>query len=130
MTLDLTALYIIVDDLYQKHYAHLKPRRPGRRPELSDSEVLTLSIWAQWFGTSERDHEHVRTVGDCGWAGKRLGEHVVEHRGPACPHAIGVLLAWNHARSDTLSEHCISSGPEEKSTVEGVGAHRGGLGRP
>ena len=26
----LTALYTIVDDLYQKHYAHLKPRRPGR----------------------------------------------------------------------------------------------------
>ena len=85
MTLDLTALYIIVDDLYQKHYAHLKPRRPGRRLELSDSEVLTLSICAQWFGTSERDHEHVRTVGDCGWAGKRLGGHLVEHRGPRLP---------------------------------------------
>ena len=58
MTLDLdtflVALYTIVDDLYQEHYAHTKPRRPGRRPELSDSEVLTLSICAQWFGSSER----------------------------------------------------------------------------
>ncbi len=58
MTLDLdtflTALYTIVDDLYNKHYLHLKPRRPGRRPRLSDSEVLTLAICAQWSGTSER----------------------------------------------------------------------------
>jgi len=58
LTLDLdtflVALYTIVDDLYQEHYAHTKPRRPGRRPELSDSEVLTLSICAQWFGSSER----------------------------------------------------------------------------
>ncbi len=50
----LVALYTTVDDLYQKHYAGTKPRRPGRRPELSDSEVLTLAICAQWFGTSER----------------------------------------------------------------------------
>ena len=58
MTLDLdtflVALYTIVDDLYQERYAHTKPRRPGRRPELSDSEVLTLAICAQWFGSSER----------------------------------------------------------------------------
>ena len=58
MTLDLdtflTALYTIVDDLYSEHYAHCKPRRPGRCPELSDSEVLTLAVCAQWFGTSER----------------------------------------------------------------------------
>ena len=58
MTLDLdtflTALYSIVDDLYQQHYAPLKPRRPGRRPDLSDSEVLTLIICAQWHGRSQR----------------------------------------------------------------------------
>ena len=58
MTLDLdtflTALYTTVDDLYSEHYAHRKPQRPGRRPELSDSEVLTLAVCAQWFGTSER----------------------------------------------------------------------------
>ena len=58
MTLDLdtflVALYTIVDDLYKEHYAHTKPRRPGRRPDLSDSEVLTLAICAQWSGTSER----------------------------------------------------------------------------
>ena len=45
MTVDLdtflVALYTIVDDLYQEHFAPLKPRRPGKRPELSDSEVVT-----------------------------------------------------------------------------------------
>jgi hypothetical protein len=66
MTLDLdtflTALYTIVDDLYNKHYLHLKPRRPGRRPRLSDSEVLTLAICAQWSGTSERAFQAIDTV--------------------------------------------------------------------
>lgn len=58
MTLDLdtflVALYTMVDDLYWARYAHLKPSRPGKRPELSDSEVLTLALCAQWFGPSER----------------------------------------------------------------------------
>ena len=44
----LTALYCVVDDLYQEHFASRKPVRPGRRPELSDSEVLTLVLLAQW----------------------------------------------------------------------------------
>ena len=58
MTVDLdtflVALYTIVDDLYQEHFAPLKPQRPGKRPELSDSEVVTLALCAQWFGRSER----------------------------------------------------------------------------
>ena len=66
MTLDLdtfpVALYAIVDDLYQRHYAHLKPSRPGRRSEMSDSEVLTLTIRAQWRGKSER--KFLRMVGE------------------------------------------------------------------
>lgn len=44
----LVALYCTVDDLYQQHFAGRKPVRPGRRPELSDSEVLTLVLLAQW----------------------------------------------------------------------------------
>jgi len=44
----LAALYCVVDDLYQEHFASRKPVRPGRRPELSDSEVLTLTLLAQW----------------------------------------------------------------------------------
>jgi hypothetical protein len=50
----LTLVYCLVDDLYQRYAAPHKPRRPGRRPELSDSEVLTLALLAQWRpGNSE-----------------------------------------------------------------------------
>jgi hypothetical protein len=58
MTLDLdtllVALYTITDDLYLLYFAHLKPNRPGQEPVLSDSEVLTLAIYAQGTGRSER----------------------------------------------------------------------------
>lgn len=50
----LVALYTIVDDLYQQQAAPLKPVRPGPRPTVSDSEVLTLAVCAQWWGRSER----------------------------------------------------------------------------
>jgi len=43
-----TALYCTIDDLYREQFADHKPVRPGRRPELSDSEVLTLMVLAQW----------------------------------------------------------------------------------
>jgi hypothetical protein len=58
MTIDLdtflVALYTIVDDLYQQHFAQFKPHSPGQHPQMSDSEVLTLALCAQWHGTSER----------------------------------------------------------------------------
>jgi hypothetical protein len=55
LTTFLTTVSCVVDDLYQDHCAHHKPRRPGRRPDLSDSEVLTLALLAQWWPTnSER----------------------------------------------------------------------------
>lgn len=50
----LVTLYTIVDDLYQQHAAPAKPRRPGPRPTVADSEVLTLALCAQWWGKSER----------------------------------------------------------------------------
>ena len=50
----LVALYTIVDDQYQQHIAAAKPGRPGPRPTVSDSEVLTLAVCAQWWGRSER----------------------------------------------------------------------------
>jgi len=57
----LVALYTIVDDLYQQHVAPAKPRRPGPRPTVSDSEILTLALCAQWWGRSERAFvRHVR----------------------------------------------------------------------
>jgi len=58
MTLDLdtflVALYTIIDDLYQAQMAPQLPRSPGKRPALSDSEVLTLALCAQWLRCSER----------------------------------------------------------------------------
>jgi hypothetical protein len=44
----LTTVYWVVDDLYQAQYAACKPVRRGAAPHLSDSEVLTLVILAQW----------------------------------------------------------------------------------
>lgn len=50
----LVALYTLVDDAYKQYAAPYKPRRRGHPPELSDSEVLTLMLLAQWAGGSER----------------------------------------------------------------------------
>ena len=44
----ITALYCVVDDVFKAMCAGSKPIRPGSRPELSDSEVLTLILLAQW----------------------------------------------------------------------------------
>jgi hypothetical protein len=43
----LTAVYVIVAELYQTQFARRKPRRPGPRPRSRDSEVLTLALLAQ-----------------------------------------------------------------------------------
>src|SRR5438105_10893486 len=44
----LTAVYCVVDDLYRAEFAEDKPVRRGPKPRLSDSEVLTLAVLAQW----------------------------------------------------------------------------------
>jgi len=44
----LTAVYCIMDDACQTHCAAHKPRRPGVKPRMSDSEALTLALLAQW----------------------------------------------------------------------------------
>jgi hypothetical protein len=53
MTIDLdtflTGLYCVVDDVYRTEFAHCKPRRRGHKPELADSEVLTLATLFQWL---------------------------------------------------------------------------------
>jgi len=43
----LTALYCVVDDVYRADFAPAKPVRPGHKPELADSEVLTLALLFQ-----------------------------------------------------------------------------------
>jgi hypothetical protein len=50
----LVAVYTLVDDVVLAEIAPSKPVRRGHQPELSDSEVLTLMLCAQWLGNSER----------------------------------------------------------------------------
>src|SRR5439155_17803707 len=45
----LVTVYVPVADLYAERFAPRKPRRPGPAPELSDEEVLTLVLVAQWL---------------------------------------------------------------------------------
>lgn len=58
----LTALYTYVDDWYQTTGAALLGRTVGRKPEFSDSEVLTLALAQHWCGfAKEADWlRHVR----------------------------------------------------------------------
>jgi hypothetical protein len=49
----LTALYVMVDDFC---YSHRPKRQPGPEPSLSESEIITLAIFARWSRfSSERD---------------------------------------------------------------------------
>jgi hypothetical protein len=51
----LSTLYVLVDEWWKDSHP-LNPRKPGRPPRLSDVEVLTLAILAQWPRfRSERD---------------------------------------------------------------------------
>lgn len=50
----LTTVYTVLDDLYQSDLAPLRAHTPGRRPRVSDSEVLTLALLGHWYRLSER----------------------------------------------------------------------------
>ncbi|HLU09635.1 MAG TPA: hypothetical protein VK003_08205 [Oceanobacillus sp.] len=43
-----TELYVFVDDWYKAEGAKLMQRRAGAAVKMSDSEVLTIAIAAQW----------------------------------------------------------------------------------
>jgi hypothetical protein len=52
----LVSLYVLVDDWWQEHHPSSAPNKPGRPALLSDPEVITLAILAQWPRfRSERD---------------------------------------------------------------------------
>src|ERR687898_3275532 len=44
----LVSLYVLVDDWWKADHPLSAPRKPGRPALLSESEVLTLAILAQW----------------------------------------------------------------------------------
>ena len=46
----LTTTYVIVDDLCQAKSGEVRPKRRGRNPMLSESEVITLALLSQWHG--------------------------------------------------------------------------------
>ncbi|MCI0881051.1 MAG: hypothetical protein J4O05_02985, partial [Chloroflexi bacterium] len=46
----LTAVYVIVDDLCQAKSGEVRPKRRGRKPVLSESEVITLALLSRWHG--------------------------------------------------------------------------------
>jgi hypothetical protein len=48
----LTALYVMVDDFC---HSHLPKKRPGPEPSLSESEVITLAIFARWSRFYQRE---------------------------------------------------------------------------
>jgi len=48
-----------VDEVYAQQFVALKPRRRGRKAAMSDSEVLTLGLLAQWQ----------RSLAGVGWGG-------------------------------------------------------------
>ncbi len=51
----LPTVYAITDALSQTHFAARKPTRPGKKPALSDREVLTLALLAHWQ-TARSEH--------------------------------------------------------------------------
>jgi Transposase DDE domain len=52
----LVSLYVLVDDWWQEHHPSRVRKKPGRPALLSDPEVITLAILAQWPRfRSERD---------------------------------------------------------------------------
>lgn len=106
MTLDLdtflVALYTIVDDLYQQRFAQHKPRRPGKRPELSDSEVLTLAICAQWRGTSERAFLRYATEHWRAYFPRLLSQSACNRR---CRDLVGVLTYLSGAVAQELAAY-------------------------
>jgi hypothetical protein len=72
----LVSLYVLVDDWWQAGPARVPPRRPGRPALLTDPEVITLAILAQWPRfRSERDFWRFA------WA------HLREYSLPSAPRA-------------------------------------------
>lgn len=78
----LVAVYVMVDDLYQAEVAAHKPARPGPKPTLSDSEVLTLVVCRHWLGYSER----------------AMGRYAAAHWQPYFPHLLSQSAFNRRAR--------------------------------
>jgi hypothetical protein len=100
----LTTLYTMIDDWFQAEIAASKPVRPGPQPEMSDSEVLTLTVLAQW--QQDRSERHFLRYVARQWRGyfpRLLSQSAFNRRvrdlwgvlcllGPALEHVAHLLL--------------------------------------
>lgn len=101
----LITVYCIVDDMYKARWAVLKPVRPGTKPEMSDSEVLTVMLLAQWqTNRSEREfveyvHRHWR-----GYFPSMLSQSAFNRR---ARDLCGVLMQLGPTMSRDLTSHLL-----------------------
>lgn len=98
-----TTLYVIIDDWYKAKIIGMKPKR-GRPPQLTDSEVLTLAIAAQWRSgvpwQSERGFVRYMLAHGRGWFPHMVSRNTFNYR---VRYLFGVIVALQHALTDLLT---------------------------
>ncbi len=94
----LTVVYTMVDTLYQAQIAPHKPMRPGRKPDLHDSEVVTLMLVAQWHPS--RSERYVGGYAATHWRGSFAQILLANSKREPCSDAARALALQ--------SEKCVS----------------------
>lgn len=102
----LTTVYVLVDDIYKEHYAHRKPSRPGAKPEVSDSELLTLAILAQHYPrNSERSFLRFVKMSWKGYFPRLLGQSSFNRRMRDLWQVLAGLVPWLAEEVRRLAGH-------------------------
>lgn len=96
----LVALYTITDDLYKKYYPRTGSQ-VGPKPIMTDSEILTLGLCAQWLK----------------WPERRLLEYVKDHWHAYFPHLLS--QSEYNRRFNALADRMTRLVPLIKQQVEG-----------
>lgn len=111
----LVTVYCVVDDRWQAQFAQHKPRRPGHRPELADSEVLTLMLLAQWHPRrSERAFVRYAARHWRGYFPRLLSQSAFNRRGR---DLCGVLCQLGPAIAQAVEQRL---GPAAYEVLDGV----------
>jgi hypothetical protein len=110
----LTTVYCITSDLYQQHCACHKPRRRGKRAELSDDEVVTLAILGQWQSNrSEREFGRYVTRHWRSYFPRLLSQSQLNRRMrdvAGVLSALGPILAWRLSQELGLAAYEVLDG--------------------